>query len=62
MSMRLKPEYQAIKSGAGLVPMFRPAGGNVVEVPLESHSVATMRQIGYEILNSPDLLDLRNCG
>lgn len=55
----LKPSYTEIKSGASLVATFRPAGGNSVEVPLESHSVATLRQIGYEVLHSPNLLALR---
>jgi hypothetical protein len=55
---KLKPDYTAIKSGAGLVVTFRPAGGNPVEIPLESHSVATLRQIGYEVLHSPDLIAL----
>jgi hypothetical protein len=56
----LGPEYTAIKSGAGLVAAFRPAGGAPVEIPLESHSVATLRQIGYEVLQSPDLLSLQS--
>ena len=56
----LNPDYTVIKSGAGLFAMFQPAGGNPVEIPLESHSVATLRQIGYEVLHSPDLLALRN--
>ena len=55
----LNPDYTVIKSGAGLVATFQPAGGNPVEIPLESHSVATLRQIGYEVLHSPDLLALR---
>jgi hypothetical protein len=56
----LTPDYTVIKSGAGLVATFQPAGFNPVEVPLESHSVATLRQIGYEVLHSPDLLALRS--
>lgn len=52
---KLKPDYVAIKSGAGLVAAFKPAAGNVVEFPLESHCVATLRQIGYEALHSPEL-------
>jgi hypothetical protein len=56
----LEPDYATIKVGAGLVATFQPAGGDPVEIPLESHSVATLRQIGYEVLHSPDLLALRN--
>jgi hypothetical protein len=56
----LEPDYTVIKSGAGLIATFQPAGGNPVEIPLESHSVATLRQIGYEVLHSLDLLALRN--
>lgn len=56
----LKPDYMAIKSGAGLVMTFLPAGGNPVEIPLESHNVVTLRQIGYEVLHSPDLLALQH--
>jgi hypothetical protein len=56
----LDPDYTVIKSGAGLVATFQPAGGTPVEIPLESHSVATLRQIGYEVLHSHDLLALRN--
>jgi hypothetical protein len=54
----LRPDYVTIKSGAGLVVTFQPAGGDPVEIPLESHSVATLRQIGYEVLHSPDLVAL----
>jgi hypothetical protein len=42
----LKPDYTAINSGAGVVATFQPADGNPVEIPLENHSVATLRQIG----------------
>jgi hypothetical protein len=56
----LDQNYVAIKSGAGLVGVFHPAGGNPVEIPLESLSAATLRQIGYEVLHSPDLLALRS--
>ena len=56
----LQPDYTAIKSGAGLVATFLPGGGNLVEMPLERHSVATLRQIGHEVLHSPDLLVLQN--
>jgi hypothetical protein len=55
----LKPDYAAIKSGAGLVMTFKPADGDPVEISLESHSVATLRQIGYEVLHSPDLVALQ---
>ena len=54
----LKPDYATIKSGAGLVATFKPAGGDQIEIPLESHSVATLRQIAYKALHSPDLLAL----
>jgi hypothetical protein len=54
----LEPDYTTIKTGAGLVATFQPAGGNPVLIPLESHSVATLRQIAYEVLHSPDLLAL----
>lgn len=57
---KLPSNYTATKSASGLVATFLPAGGTPVEMPLESHSVATLRQIGYEILHSPDLLALRN--
>ena len=56
----LKPDYGTIKSGSDLAVTFLPSGGNPAEIPLENHSVATLRQIGYEILHSPDLLALRN--
>jgi hypothetical protein len=56
----LEPQYATIKAGAGLVAIFQPADGNPVEIPLEGHHVATVRQIGFEALNSPDLLALRN--
>jgi hypothetical protein len=56
----LNPDYTVIKSGSGLIAGFQPPGGDPVVIPLESHSVATLRQIGYEILHSPDLLTLRN--
>jgi hypothetical protein len=54
----LEPDYAIVKSGEGLVVTFRPAGRDPVEIPLESHSVATLRQIGYEVLHSPDLVAL----
>jgi hypothetical protein len=56
----LRPDYATIKSGAGLIATFQPAGGDSVEIPLESHSVATLRQIGYEVLHSPDVAALVN--
>lgn len=56
----LKPGYAAIKSGADLVSTFLPRDGNPVEMPLESHSFETLRQIAYEVLNSPALLALRS--
>jgi hypothetical protein len=56
----LKPDYTTIKSGAGLVMTSLPEGGNPVDMPLESHGAATLRQIGYEVLNSTDLLALRS--
>ena len=57
---KLEPDYTAIKSGAGICVTFLPAGGQPVEIPLESHSVATLRQIGYDVLHSSELLALRN--
>ena len=56
----LEPDYTAIKSGADLAATFLPEGGNPMEMPIESHNVATLRQIGYEVLHSPDLLALRH--
>ena len=32
---KLKPEYETVKSGAGLVMTYLPAGGQPVEMPLE---------------------------
>jgi hypothetical protein len=55
---KLDSDYVTIKSGAGLVMTFQPAAGNSVEIPLESHSAATLRQIGFEVLHSPDLVAL----
>jgi hypothetical protein len=56
----LKPEYTAIKSGAGIFAGFQTADGDLVEVPLESHGSAILRQIGFEVLHSPDLVTLRS--
>jgi hypothetical protein len=57
---KLKPDYAKMKSGAGLLVVFQPPGGDQVEIPLQSHCAATLRQIAHEMLHSPYLAALQS--
>ena len=56
----LNPEYKAIKSGESLAMTYLPAAGKSFRMPLESHIGMTLRQIGFEFLNSPELIALQH--
>ncbi len=54
----LPPEYAWVAEGTDWKATFNPDGGKSVEVPLQFPHLAAIRQMGYEVLNSPELLKL----
>lgn len=54
----LEPMYQKLRDGAGWKIAFRPDVGEAREVSLGNCGVAAIRQMGYEVLNSPALVAL----
>jgi hypothetical protein len=54
---KLDPTYDLARLGAGMTVEFVLKGARPsVEIPFENVHYASLRQIGYEALNSPDLL------
>ena len=54
----LDPGYEMVLSGAGWLMTTRE-GGLVKNFAFKHGHVSALRQMGYEILNSPDVLALR---
>jgi hypothetical protein len=54
----LPPEYAWVAEGTDWKATFNPDGGKTVEVPLQFPHLAAICQMGYEVLNSPELLKL----
>jgi hypothetical protein len=57
---KLKSDYVEVKLGSGIVATALREGQPPTPMPVQSHTIATLRQIAYEVLNSPDLLLLNN--
>lgn len=52
---KLDPQYEAILNGAGWeMTLNEPHGDEIVQ--FQYGHLAALRQMGYEVLNSPDLL------
>lgn len=56
----LEPMYRQLADGAGWKLIVTPDGGHPTEAKLGCGGVAALRQMGYELLNSPNLLALTN--
>jgi len=54
----LEPRYEQILAGFGFVMTVNPDGEPSVNVVCKNGHLAALRQMGYEVLNSPELLDL----
>ena len=54
----LDPTYEKVKAGAGLTVTFTLSGGQPTAVALDNCILAALRQMGYEVLNSLDLIAL----
>ena len=53
---KLTREYEALQRGIGI--MGYSIGGQAAEFAIENLQLSDLRQMGYEILNSPDVLSL----
>ena len=50
--------YSQLIKGSGFKMINRPDGGDEITITINNSHLATLRQIGHEILTSPDLLAL----
>lgn len=55
---KLDPDYETILNGVGWSIELNPPGGGTKKLPFKYGHLAALRQMGYEVLNSPDLLKL----
>ena len=58
---KLEPTYDEVRRGSGMEIefVFKPESGRApLTVPFENIHYASLRQIGYEVLNSPELIAL----
>lgn len=53
---KLDPVYDLARLGAGVTVEYVLKDGPSVEIPFENVHYASLRQIGYEVLNSPALI------
>lgn len=56
---QLDRQYEALESGAGWIMTLNPDDGPSEELPLKNGHLSALRQIGYEILHSSELLALQ---
>lgn len=55
---RLDQDYEALSMAGFAGEVGRASGGDIASVPLEQAHLICLRQIGYELLNSPELCQL----
>lgn len=54
----LEPRYEKVLQGLGWAMTVHPDGEPSEHIPCKHGHLAALRQMGYEVLNSPDLLGL----
>jgi hypothetical protein len=54
----LEPRYEQVLSGAGARLIINMPGESQTEIACQHGHLAAIRQMGYEVLNSPQLLEI----
>lgn len=57
---KLDPEYEALAKAGAAGALVYQNDGEVTEHPFENAHLVAIRQMGYELLHSPDLVSLSN--
>lgn len=57
---KLSPEYKHLASDGAIGSIFYNHNGNQSKVPIQDAHLVALRQMAYEILNSPELVSITN--